>query len=438
MTGIEIINVQNPYITYGAFDWMLVKVRYIGITDRDMALDPDWGGTDDFEVDIAYDDDPEVIDYWFKYNGKYYGYFPEITFSAQEDPREPIYSITWEISNVRSVVSAWYANVVEMGPLATGYLPYDIIGADGEVIYSGAAAATPGSSVTAVDLNRVLAAKVHPVTPSFRKAYGVWESHKNVLLYSVRYNDSVRDLDSYGICYDWSHDTDRRSYGNGVSQIISDPINGHIGYGMTLPLSMWFDSEESDDSNTLEMRYKLFDGTIVLKTINAPAFAGPATTRIDTAPAVGDITITQNTTPKKNIVFKKGYCGDAFVLYLNRYGGYDSFLFEGNVEETDNFNPKNIRVYMPSNAPKSTDQYPMYANDIAKTFKASTGWLSDDEAHRFAYHLMASPEIYLTYNGIKYSVYIKDKSVSYKRFKNGHRLNQYTVTFEATAKETWR
>lgn len=116
------------------------------------------------------------------------------------------------------------------------------------------------------------------------------------------------------------------------------------------------------------------------------------------------------------------------MYYLNRYGGWDSYLIEGYVSKKDNFVRKNIvRDY--DNNTKAFGNAP-YMTQITPTYEIHTGWLNDRESEIMAANVFQSTRVYLhnleTFDLIP--VNITDADVLYKTHKNsGRRLLNYTI-----------
>ena len=141
------------------------------------------------------------------------------------------------------------------------------------------------------------------------------------------------------------------------------------------------------------------------------------------------------------------HCGPGAFIYRNRFGGWDSFLIEGNIIKTDNYTKLNYRTkgeYNRLNAfindkylvEKKTDSV-----NIDTTYQAYTGWLSDEEAERLVFHLLSSPKVYFQdltkenqlFNTDHYNynfVRITSTSAEYKKFRNGKKMVNYLITFE--------
>lgn len=114
-------------------------------------------------------------------------------------------------------------------------------------------------------------------------------------------------------------------------------------------------------------------------------------------------------------------CGVKYALYyLNRYGGWDTFIFEGNVNKTDTYDRKYV---------KDKFKNP-FINDITTSYQLHTGWLNDEQSERCVFNLLSSNHIYL-HDLIKdeiVKVYITDTEGKYKTFKNNNnKLINYTI-----------
>ena len=128
--------------------------------------------------------------------------------------------------------------------------------------------------------------------------------------------------------------------------------------------------------------------------------------------------------------YDMNHCGQGALIYRNRFGGWDSFLLEGNIKKTDNYGKLNYRTKdILHHNEKRTDSV-----DIDCIYEAYTGWLSDEEAERLTYHLASSPKVY--FQDLNHPdeeiipVRMTLTNAEYKKFRNGKRLVNYTITFE--------
>lgn len=213
-------------------------------------------------------------------------------------------------------------------------------------------------------------------------------------------------------------------------QVISDPIN-HKGCNyMIIPFCIYDDGlgpysiTETKKDNT-EITYPLGEPVGVFSY------------------AAGEFFDVKSVSLKKGtdtlLTYDMDNCGEGFLLYKNRFGGWDSLLIEGNIYKYDEYTKlSGIYPKYPNNygysREKITDR-----NTIKTRYEINTGWLTDEEAERLVFHLMSSTTVALRifsdnnmgsfpYNMI--SVSITNTSVEYKKFKNGKKMINYTITLE--------
>lgn len=136
-----------------------------------------------------------------------------------------------------------------------------------------------------------------------------------------------------------------------------------------------------------------------------------------------------------NIDIDEFGCSKYCLYYLNAYGGWDSFLINGNDKETDTITSYK---YM-KNADNTKKQFALnnYLNVISKKYSLKTDWLNDDEASRM-YHLLESTEVWM--HNLETDeitpVIITNKTCEYKTFKNnGRKKFYYTIDVEASKEQ---
>ena len=131
------------------------------------------------------------------------------------------------------------------------------------------------------------------------------------------------------------------------------------------------------------------------------------------------------------------YCGDAALYYLNRKGGYDSFLFEGEVKRTDKFTQNNyFKTYDNTTLDFGKTRY---LTEISGTWECCTGWLSDDEAARFAANVFPTTQawLHLLDSDEIFPVVITDTQAEYKTYDNNkYQLVNYKLNVETSQTET--
>lgn len=221
---------------------------------------------------------------------------------------------------------------------------------------------------------------------------------------------------------DWSGPGYNTTYD--TSMVLSDPINHKGCTGMVIPFSVYDD--ESANYSIVETKK---NGSQVNYPLGIPS--DPF------------VYVAGKFYESKKVSFKKGdtellsydmnHCGNGYVIYRNRFGGWDSFLIEGNIYKYDDYNRLSA-VYPNNNREKRIDRI-----NIKTRYEINTGWLTDDEAQRLVFHLLSSPTIGFhsfedrssgTFPDYLISVSVLDTSVEYKKFRNGKKMINYTITLE--------
>ena len=233
---------------------------------------------------------------------------------------------------------------------------------------------------------------------------------------------------------DWSRFEKRYDY----TRSLNDPINGKGCDNMIIPFCVYY-----DDAATFSITDTEKNGNVNLRTLSTPS-----------TPFVMRTDIFYDT---KKLEYKQGdevifsydmdHCGLGAFIYRNRFGGWDSFLIEGNIIKTDNYTKLNYRTKGEYNqmydfkGSKYMDEKHTDNVSINTTFEAYTGWLSDEEAERLVFHLLSSPIVYFQDLNKENQVFdtdylslipvrLTESSAEYKKFRNGRRLVNYSIKFE--------
>lgn len=120
--------------------------------------------------------------------------------------------------------------------------------------------------------------------------------------------------------------------------------------------------------------------------------------------------------------------GEWALYYLNRYGGWDSYLIDGYVSRKDNFNRKAVFADY-DNKTVQFGRKP-YMTQTTLNYEIHTGWMNDRESEVLAANVFQSTRVYLhnleTEEVIP--IVITDADALYKNHKNsGRRLLNYTI-----------
>lgn len=261
-----------------------------------------------------------------------------------------------------------------------------------QIIFSGKAWAAPSYSKKIFSTNITKICEDYLSNDDFPFASvlsGTTYTHSDAMkTFKVVNEDNETIIDTVTFVYDWSYDGSVR-YGTGVTQM-SRPINNKGKEGM------YFFQTTCDGEN--------------VKTF------------VSLEP-VGNYKLVND-------------CNSKWALYyLNRYGGWDSYLIEGYVSRKDAFTRRNIVKDYNNNFVEFGTK--PYMTQIAPNYEIHTGWMNDRESEEFAANVFPSTRVFL--HNLKDNsivpVVITDADVLYKNHKNsGRRLLNYTIN--ATSAQT--
>lgn len=137
------------------------------------------------------------------------------------------------------------------------------------------------------------------------------------------------------------------------------------------------------------------------------------------------------------LMYDVNYCGSAALYYLNAAGGYDAFLFEGEVKRTDKYTLNNYqRTYNNTTLEFGESRY---LTEIKGTWECCTGFLSDEESKRFAANVFPTPQawLHLLDTDEIFPVVITDTSAEYKTYANqNYQLVNYKLNVQTSQTET--
>lgn len=122
------------------------------------------------------------------------------------------------------------------------------------------------------------------------------------------------------------------------------------------------------------------------------------------------------------------------MYYLNSYGGWDAFLFEGKTIKKDAIKQYNADRSFDNSSSKNYEKY-RYVSEITTSYELHTGWLNDEQSANFAKNLISSNSVYL--HDLKtdeiFAAVITDSNVVYQTIKNNNgKMAAYTVNVEVS------
>lgn len=309
---------------------------------------------------------------------------------------------------------------------------------DGFEYFTGVSTEPEGFGNLGIDIPRLVEGHLH--TDFIASGTGLgWSdmhfSYATVDVYNMTDTGWPGVVDAtFKYCNDWSRIEKRYDY----TKSLNDPINFKGTDNMVIPFCVYY-----DDAATFSAVETERNGSVNTYTYTTPE--NPFSMRYDMYYDTKRVDYMQD----GDILFSYDldHCGPGAFIYRNRFGGWDSFLIEGNVIKTDNYTRQNWRRKGFYNQTIDVDSYGYNAAekvtdsiDINTTYEAHTGWLTDEESARLVFHLLSSPTVY--YQILKpeetntdaqlfmFPVRLTSSSAEYKKFRNGKRLVNYLITFE--------
>ena len=122
---------------------------------------------------------------------------------------------------------------------------------------------------------------------------------------------------------------------------------------------------------------------------------------------------------------------DYAVVYLNAYGGWDTFGFPIG-KKVENFNQFDYNTSYDNTTLGFGKRRQL--SEITPQWELTSGWLTEEQAGKFAKHLISSAQVYLQdiAEDKWYPVVIVDKKAEYKNNRYSNALINYTLTVEAS------
>lgn len=272
-----------------------------------------------------------------------------------------------------------------------------------KTIYQGRAYKRPGDSTIKVNINGICADFLAQVATMPQADFLLISFPLTFQVHKEQTGGGWQSVTSVQFLPDWSYDS---SY-NPSTMGMSFPINGHIDSRQWIPASAY-------GTSNLSVRFINAQnvGVTETKTLSiADGFCNNTSSKdadiYRCMESAGNGTLVFNLANYNNVdrVLIGGIatykvvtsCAKYALLYVNAYGGWDTFLIEGNTRETSTITRHTNERQTDNNALSANILNPTevnFVNEVTKEFTFVTGWLSDDESSRM-HHLLNSPKVYL-------------------------------------------
>ena len=309
---------------------------------------------------------------------------------------------------------------------------YTITDANDNLLYEGSAYRKPGQEKAFIYINRIISSNINIrdiVGPSLSWVNGY--ATFTAVVKEVALNNTVYRT-TYRFVYNWDYESG--AYTSTVN--INFPVVTEISPNDSIPISYWVD----DTVPQISAKYHFPDGTN--STVNLDQ-TGVITNDINTINIQSSINRTALVSSDSVDImvgdeiintYHTNSCNRYTLYYYNKRGGVDVMPLNGGLTKAEDFDRTVFNVEY-ENFPYNTIAKKVINNNITTKYTATTRFMTDEQAARFAKHFLSSPAVMLHDNvdDETYSVILDENSAEYKTFKsNGRQFNQYTFTFSLT------
>ena len=309
---------------------------------------------------------------------------------------------------------------------------YTITDANDNLLYEGSAYRKPGQEKAFIYVNRIVSSNINikdisDPSLSWVNGYATFTA----VVKEVTTNNTVyRNV--YRFVYNWDYESG--AYTSTVN--INFPVVTEISPNDSIPISYWV----GDTVPQISAKYHFPDGTN--STVNLDQ-TGVITNDINTINIQSSINRTALVSSDSVDImvgdeiintYRTTSCNRYTLYYYNKRGGVDVMPLNGGLTKSEDFNRTIFNIEY-ENSLNSNIAKKVINNNITTKYTATTRFMTDEQAARFAKHFLSSPAVMLHDNvdDKTYSVILDENSAEYKTFKSdGRQFNQYTFTFSLT------
>ena len=309
---------------------------------------------------------------------------------------------------------------------------YTITDANDNLLYEGSAYRKPGQEKAFIYINRIVSSNINIkdiAGPSLSWVNGY--ATFTAIVKEVALNNTVYRT-TYRFVYNWDYESGAYT----TSENINFPVTAEVSPNDTIPISYWV----GDTAPHISAKYHFPDGTN--STVNLDN-TGAITNDINTINIQSSINRTALVSSDSVDImvgdaiintYHTTSCNRYTLYYYNKRGGVDVMPLNGGLTKADDFDRTVFNVEY-ENSSNSNIAKKVINNNITTKYTATTRFMTDVQAARFAKHFLSSPSIMMHDNvdNETYSVILDENSAEYKTFKsNGRQFNQYTFNFSLT------
>ena len=309
---------------------------------------------------------------------------------------------------------------------------YTITDANDNLLYEGSAYRKPGQEKAFIYINRIVSSNINikdisDPSLSWVNGYATFTA----VVKEVALNNTVYRT-TYRFVYNWDYESGAYT----ATENINFPVTTVVSPNDSIPISYWV----GDTAPHISAKYHFPDGTESTTNLD---YTGVITNDINTINIQSSINRTALVSSDSVDImigdeiintYHTTSCNRYTLYYYNKRGGVDIMPLNGGLTKAEDFDRTVFNVEY-ENASKSSIAKKVSNNNITTKYTATTRFMTDEQAARFAKHFLSSPAVMLHDNvdDETYSVILDENSAEYKTFKsNGRQFNQYTFTFSLT------
>lgn len=309
---------------------------------------------------------------------------------------------------------------------------YTIMDVNDNLLYEGSAYRKPGQEKAFIYINRIVSSNINIkdiAGPSLSWVNGY--ATFTAVVKEVALNNTVYRT-TYRFVYNWDYESGAYT----ATENINYPVTSVVSPNDSIPISFWV----GDTAPQISAKYNFPDGTN--STVNLDN-TGVITNDINTiniqASTYKAALISSDSVDMivdSNIIntYRTTSCNRYTLYYYNKRGGVDIVPLNGGLTKSEDFDRTIFNVEY-ENSSNSNIAKKVINNNITTKYTATTRFMTDEQAARFAKHFLSSPAVMLHDNvdDETYSVILDEKSAEYQTFKsNGNHFVQYTFNFSLT------
>lgn len=309
---------------------------------------------------------------------------------------------------------------------------YTITDANDNLLYEGSAYRKPGQEKAFIYINRIVSSNINIkdiAGPSLSWVNGY--ATFTAVVKEVALNNTVYRT-TYRFVYNWDYESGVYT----ATENINFPVVTEVSPNDMIPISYWV----GDTVPQISAKYHFPVGTE--STVNLDQ-TGAITNDINTINIQASINRTALVSSDSVDImvgdeiintYRTNSCNRYTLYYYNKRGGVDVMPLNGGLTKSDDFDRTVFNVEY-ENSSNNNIAKKVINNNITTKYTATTRFMTDEQAARFAKHFLSSPAVMMHDNvdNETYSVILDENSADYKTFKsNGRQFNQYTFNFSLT------